>query len=93
MEDLEKLAKQRASEKIDFFTHLVVFVLVNALLLVVNLVTSPNSLWVVWVLLGWGIGLVVHGANVFIVEGMFDGFKDRLVESELKKLKSKNNKS
>ncbi len=44
-----------------FITHLFVYVAVNLLLVIVNLRTTPNVLWFQWPLLGWGLGLVVHG--------------------------------
>ncbi len=40
--------------------HLFVYLAVNALLVVINLVTSPQNLWFIWPLLGWGIGLAAH---------------------------------
>ena len=36
-----------------------------SVLLAINLLTSPSSLWVVWPLLGWGVGLASHGFGVF----------------------------
>jgi hypothetical protein len=43
-----------------FRLHLIIYVAVNVLLLVVNLLTSPDKLWFYWPLLGWGIGLAGH---------------------------------
>ena len=58
-------AKKRVRQIEGFYVHLAVYVLVNAFLLVINLVASPNSLWFYWPLLGWGIGIVAHAASVF----------------------------
>lgn len=49
-----------------FYTHLSVYLAVNAGLLVINLLSSPGRLWVVWPLAGWGIGLLIHAAGVFL---------------------------
>ena len=49
-----------------FYTHLSVYLAVNAGLLVINLIASPGRLWVVWPLAGWGIGLLIHAAGVFL---------------------------
>lgn len=49
-----------------FYTHLSVYLAVNAGLLVINLVSSPGRLWAVWPLAGWGIGLLIHAAGVFL---------------------------
>ena len=49
-----------------FYTHLSVYLAVNAGVLVINLISSPARLWVVWPLAGWGIGLLIHAAGVFL---------------------------
>lgn len=49
-----------------FYAHLSVYLAVNAGLLIINLFSSPGRLWVVWPLAGWGIGVVIHGASVFL---------------------------
>ncbi|MEI9900771.1 MAG: 2TM domain-containing protein [Hyphomicrobium sp.] len=36
-----------------FFFHFSAYVLVNAILIVINLLTTPNHLWFFWPLLGW----------------------------------------
>lgn len=48
-----------SERKLGFRIHAIVFVLVMALLVVINLLTG-SPYWVLWVLLGWGIGLLAH---------------------------------
>ncbi len=48
-----------------FLVHLFVYVAVNILLVAVNLVATPQSLWFFWPLLGWGAGLAAHGFGVW----------------------------
>ncbi|MBC8037988.1 MAG: 2TM domain-containing protein [Rhizobiales bacterium] len=48
-----------SERKFGFRIHAIVFVLVMALLVVINLLTG-SPYWVLWVLLGWGIGLLAH---------------------------------
>jgi uncharacterized membrane protein len=50
-----------------FLIHLTVYVLVNALLVGINLATTPARLWFVWPLVGWGVGVLAHAAAVFAV--------------------------
>jgi hypothetical protein len=45
--------------------HLFVYLAVNTLLVAVNTMYSPESLWVVWPLLGWGAALALHGVFVY----------------------------
>ena len=66
-------ARKRAKELREFYVHLSVYLLVNigltTGLFVINWLTSPGDWWFFWPLigtgLGWGIGLVIHGVNVF----------------------------
>lgn len=48
-----------------FYLHVFRYVAVNLVLLAINLMTSPHSLWVLWVAGGWGIGLLLHASRVF----------------------------
>ena len=58
-------AKERVEEIKGFYIHLGAFILVNPLLFLLNIITTPASLWFYWPLLGWAIGLVIHAAFVF----------------------------
>lgn len=48
-----------------FYMHLAQYVVIVGGLAIVNLVTLPGYLWVGWVAMGWGIGVVAHGLRVF----------------------------
>jgi hypothetical protein len=60
---------RRARERVEavrgFYVHLTVYLTVNAFLLVINLLTSRDSLWFYWPLLGWGAAVAIHGLVVF----------------------------
>jgi hypothetical protein len=60
-------AVKRLKEKRDFWSHVAVYVLVNALLVVVWAVTSGSlaNFWPMWPILGWGIALGLHAWDVF----------------------------
>jgi hypothetical protein len=61
------LARRRAA----FFSHLRSFVAVQLVLLAINLMTSPRSLWFMYPLLGWGLGLLLaarHGLSKTVSE-------------------------
>jgi hypothetical protein len=62
-------ARQRVQAIKGFYIHLMVYILVNAGLWLINLVTSPAAFWFYWPLLGWGIGLAAHAVAVFGVAG------------------------
>jgi|SRR5689334_24070666 len=48
-----------------FYLHVFQYLLVIAGLTVVNLLTNPHHLWVLWVIAGWGLGLLGHAFMVF----------------------------
>jgi 2TM domain len=43
-----------------FEIHVVVYVLVNTLLIIINLLNRDGGLWFFYPLIGWGIGLTIH---------------------------------
>lgn len=51
-----------------FLQHLGAYVIVIGMLFVVNLVTSQDSWWFLWVAFFWGIGLAFHAYDLFIGE-------------------------
>jgi hypothetical protein len=58
-------AKKRVKELRGFYGHLSVYVVVNLGLFLINITTSPERLWFIWPLMGWGIGFVFHALSVF----------------------------
>ena len=58
-------AKKRVEDLRGFYIHLCVYVVVNLLLFFINMVVSPDRLWFLWPLMGWGIALVLHALGVF----------------------------
>jgi hypothetical protein len=58
-------AKERVSVLRGFYKHLSVYVIVNLGLILINMTTSPESLWFIWPLMGWGIAIVLHALRVF----------------------------
>lgn len=64
-----KTAEEKAVEEVQgFLQHLGAFVIVIGMLFVINLVTSRDSWWFLWVAFFWGIGLAFHAYDVFIGE-------------------------
>jgi 2TM domain len=57
-------AKRQVAAMKGFYAHLLVFVLVLAGLFAIN-AASGGRWWILWVLFGWGIGLVAHAVAVF----------------------------
>lgn len=67
MDDSERRAAAvgRLEAKRDFRTHVVVYVVVNAVLVAIWALSGQGYFWPVWPILGWGVGLVLHGWKAF----------------------------
>jgi hypothetical protein len=59
-------ARKRVTDRREFGSHLVAYVVVNAFLVLVWALTGAGYFWPAWVLGGWGIGLVLHAWDAFL---------------------------
>jgi cell division protein FtsW (lipid II flippase) len=64
-------AKKRVQAIRGFYIHATVYALVNTFLAVLNIATSPTAFWAIWPILGWGMGLAMHGIAVFGFSGLW----------------------
>ncbi len=64
-EDRYLKAQKKVEDLKGFYGNLTSYIVVNTGLLILNLITSPNHLWFFYPLLGWGIGVAIHGMSVF----------------------------
>ena len=81
-EDKYQKAKKRVEALKGFYTHLTVYVLVNLLLFTINMLTSPDSLWFYWPLLGWGIAVGLQALRVFGIGGRIGAEREEREISE-----------
>jgi hypothetical protein len=81
---LERLARRRASAKMGWLVHALVYVCVNAGLALVAWQTGRS--WHLYPLAGWGLGLAIHGLAVWL-GGAGGGLHRRLLEVERAKLR------
>lgn len=84
-DDIETRARRRVGIKLGFYTHAVVFVLVNLGLFALNTATG-GARWSHFPLWGWGLGLAIHGVVTFIsLRG--EGVRERMLQDEIARLK------
>lgn len=68
-DQLRERALASLRRKAEFRTHLVIYVLVNAMLVAIWAVTSGGFFWPIFPMLGWGIGLGAHAWASFGRQG------------------------
>ena len=84
-EEIDRLARKRAGAKLGWYAHATVYLLVNLFLFALSTYAFGTRRWSLAPLLGWGLGLVLHGVSVFML-GAGSGLRERLVEKEREKL-------
>ncbi len=82
--ELRRAAERRVAAKSGFRIHALVYVLVNAGLLGMNIFTSPHYLWSGWPMFGWGIGLAAHGVSVY---GARPGSREAEIKREIERMR------
>jgi 2TM domain-containing protein len=85
MDDIAyRRAAWRVEARLAFYRHVMIYVVVNLLLTALNLIRNPNQLWFQWVILGWGIGLLAHGLNVYSYR-WFGSRREQMIQRELQR--------
>jgi hypothetical protein len=64
-EGLRERAVRRLKKKSDFRIHLLIYVMVNAFLVVVWAMTGSGFFWPVFPMAGWGIGVVANAWDAY----------------------------
>lgn len=82
---LRRKAARRADAKLAFRGHLVIYLIVNAGLVAINLRTSPDQLWFYWPMAGWAIGLIAHW---FAAYARGDT-RENMIEAEMERLRAR----
>lgn len=92
-EDKYFMAKKKVESIKGFYGNLFAFVVVNAVLIFINLYTSPQNLWFYWPLMWWGLGVIFHGLKVFEVFPVIGkDWEERKIKEFMEKEKQNRNK-
>lgn len=66
-EELDRLARKRAGAKLGWYFHAAVYLAVNLFLLAMSEYGWGQRGWSLKPMLGWGLGLVLHGISVWVL--------------------------
>ena len=91
-EEIDRLARKRAGAKMGWYVHLCVYLLVNGFMFALTWFGVARRPWTMYPVLGWGLGLALHGVSVFLLGGG-SGFRERLVERERERLQRQQDRS
>jgi hypothetical protein len=88
-EEIDRLARKRAGAKLGWYIHATVYVLVNLGLFAMSEFAFGHRNWTLGPLLGWGLGLALHGISVFWL-GKGSSLRERMVQKERERLQRHN---
>ena len=84
-DEIYEEAKKRVEEKKGFYSHLVAYVIVNIMLVLIWWFAAGGGFpWFIFVIGGWGIGLIFHFLGVFVFEGKSSR---TAIEKEMEKIR------
>ena len=88
-DNIRAVAEKKADAKIEFYKNFISYVVVNAILAVINFLFTPDIWWVLFPLFIWGIGVLFDFLKAFVLYGRFDDEEDRerKIEQEMEKLR------
>lgn len=82
--DEEKAALKKVRIIKRFYINLIVYIVVIPILALIDYMTSADAWWVQWVIMGWGIGIVMLAVKAFVPWPFFDAqWEKRQVEKQL----------
>ncbi len=85
-DEIDRLARRRAGAKLGWYAHAVVYLVINLLLFALSEYGTGLRRWSIFPMVGWGLGLVLHGVAVFLL-GSGSGLRERMVEKERERLR------
>jgi hypothetical protein len=82
--DIAAWTTSQVETQLAFYRHAMIYVVANVLLAILNFLKSPDHLWFPWVILGWGIGLLAHGLNVYSYRWL-GSRREQMIQRELQR--------
>ncbi|MGB5418354.1 2TM domain-containing protein [Algibacter sp.] len=83
-------ARQRIQEIKGFYQHLLAFCLFIPFIIFINYHTYWGYKWFWYSIIGWGIGVAIHGFIIFVHKGNFGRkWEERKIEEIMRKEENK----
>ncbi len=86
---IRRKAEERVERRIEFFTHLVTYFIVNAVAVFVWYFflsdRGKGFPWFILLLIPWGIGLLAHFIGVFL----FDRVREKMIDKEVNRIQQR----
>lgn len=88
MNDYERAA-ERIDRKLKFYRNFICYITVNAFLIILNAVYTPEFWWVIFPVFFWGIGVVKDFLKAFVFANIYtEEYRERKIAQEMEKMKA-----
>ena len=84
-DEIRQRAESRVKQRVALISHIGSYIIVNAFLVLIWLITGRGYPWFVWVMVGWGIGVAFHIFG-YITGSRGGAALERMVQREMKKI-------
>ena len=89
-EKLYKQARKKVRRMKGFYSNVLSYFAIGSFLTFINWWTSPGHWWVIWVWIGWGIGIFFHGLGLYRSNILFsDDWEEKKIQEEMEKMRRK----
>lgn len=85
-QEIDQLARKRAGAKMGWYVHALVYLAVNLGMFAFSRYGFGHRNWSMYPVLGWGLGLALHGISVFVL-GKGSTWREQMVERERERLR------
>jgi len=79
-DELREQARQRVQKRRDLGAHVVAYVVINLMLIGIWAISGGGYFWPAWVMLGWGVGLVLNVWDVYFRRAVTEADIDREIQ-------------
>ena len=87
MSNIRQRAEERVDRKIKFYINFLAYIIVNAMLFIINWIYTPEFWWVAFPLFFWGIGVLKDFLMAFVFTDKFgEDYRERKIQDEMEKL-------
>lgn len=84
-----EIAAERVDRKIKFYRNFACYITINAFLVLLNVLYTPEFWWVIFPLFFWGIGVVKDFLKAFVFENCYtEKYRERKIAEEMEKMKT-----
>lgn len=89
MSNIRSRAEKRVDDKISFYKSFIVYLIVNAILAIINWLYTPQFWWVIFPAFFWGISIFAKFLKAFVLTSKFDNedYRERKIQEEMEKLR------